>query len=339
MTRIILALTAALALLSCAPSAKAGQGATKPLTIAVFVPGVIQGSPVYEMLDAGVRRAAQAKQVAVKTIEGGTNQAQWAEQLSTLASSGEYALIVTSNPAMPELASKVTQAFPQQKFLILEAWSSGNPSIASIYYNHRELGYLHGALAGLLAAEKKAKPQLGLIVGQEYPEMNNAIKPGIEEGLKSVLPAGKVEFRVVGNWYDASKGEQLAQSLFSAGTEVVLTIAGGANQGVVTAAKAAQKKVLWYDTNAYDQEKGVIVGCGQIRQDKAAEEKVSAFLNGTLEFGKPQVVGVKEGYIDYLNQDPLFVAAVSPQVREKFDTIFADLKAGKITLAMPLPQN
>lgn len=339
MNRLIPLAVLFIALVSCTPGSKEPA---KTQAIAVFVPGTIQGSPIYEMLDAGVRRAAQVKGVTVKTIEGGFNQAQWGEQLSALAAGGEYALIVTSNPAMPELAAQVTRAFPQQKFLILEAWSSGNPSIASLYYNHRELGYLHGALGALLAADRKGAGsptlRMGLIAGQEYPEMTNAIRPGVEEGFHSIAPQGTVDFRVVGNWFDAAKAEQLARSLFDGGAAVILSIAGGANQGILTAAKQSCKAVLWYDTGAYDLEKGVVAGCGQIRQDKAAAELTAAFLNGTLEFGKPRVVGVQEGYIDYLSDDPAFAASVGPRVASQFSRIVADLKAGKIRLPMPLPQ-
>ena len=310
-----------------------------PASVAVFVPGALQGSPTYELLDAGVRKAvAEVSGTTVKTIEGGYNQAQWGEQIAALAASGQYTYIVTSNPAMPEIAAKAAQAFPNQRFLILESWSK-NPSYATLMYNHRELAYLHGVLAGLVAADRKASPILGLIAGQEYPDMNNAILPGFLEGLKSVSPAGKVEFRVVGNWYDAAKGAELTKALISQGAEVFLPIAGGANQGVVTAAKAAGKAVLSYDIDAYAQEPGTIIGSGAILQDKAAYELTKAALAGKLTYGQPRVVGVKDGYLDYLTASDAYQKAVPAAVRKKFEAVVADFKSGKTHLDMPLPKN
>jgi simple sugar transport system substrate-binding protein len=307
--------------------------------IAVFIPGTLQGSPTYELLDSGVRKAAaEVPGTTVKTIEGGFNQAQWGEQIATLAATGQYDYIVTSNPAMPEIAAKAAKAFPKQRFLILESWSK-NPSYATLAYNHREMAYLHGVLAGLIAADRKAPPMLGLVVGQEYPDMNLAILPGFTEGLKSVSPAGKVEFRVVGNWYDAAKGGELAKSLFDQGVAVVLPIAGGANQGVITAAKTAGKSVLSYDIDGYAVEPGVVVGSGQIKQDKGAYELVKAALAGTLEYGKPRVVGVKEGYIDYVTDAAAFQKLVPATVGAKFLALLAAFKAGTKHLDMPLPQN
>ncbi len=329
-----LAATAFALLVSCAP-----QVPTGPASVAVFIPGTLQGSPTYELLDAGVRKAvAEVPGTMVKTIEGGFNQAQWGEQIATLAASGEYRYIVTSNPAMPEIAAKAAHAYPNQKFIILESWSK-NPSYATLAYDHRELAYLHGVLGGLVAAERKAPPVLGLVVGQEYPDMNNAILPGFAEGLKSVSPEGKVEFRVVGNWYDAAKGSELAKALFDQGVSVVLPIAGGANQGVITAAKAAKKFLLWYDVDGYSIEPGIVVGSGHVLQDKAAYELVKKALANTLEYGKPAVVGVKEGYVDYGVDAAAYKSLVSDAVRQKFEAVLADFRSGKTHLEMPLPKD
>ena len=334
MPRLFAALAAVALLASCAP-----QTLTGPASVAVFIPGTLQGSPTYELLDAGVRKAvAEVPGSTVKTIEGGFNQAQWGEQIATLAASGEYRYIVTSNPAMPEIAAKAAQAYPAQKFIILESWSK-NPSYATLAYNHREAAYLHGVLGGLIAADKKAPAVLGLIVGQEYPDMNNAILPGFTEGLQSVSADGKIEFRVVGNWYDAAKGAELAKALFAQGVAVVLPISGGANQGVITAAKAAGKAVFSYDIDGYAVEPGVIVGSGTIKQDKASYELVKKALAGTLEYGKPEVVGIKEGYIDYLTDADAYKKAVPEAVRTKFEAVLADFKSGKTHLEMPVPQN
>ena len=226
----------------------------------------------------------------------------------------------------------------QQKFVILESYST-NPSYATLAYDHRELAYLHGVLGGLIAADKKAPPLLGLIAGQEYPDMNDAIVPGFEEGLKSVSPDGKVEFRVIGNWYDAAKGAELAKALFDQKVAVILPIAGGANQGVITAAKAAGRAVFSYDIDAYASEPGVIFGSGAIHQDKASYELVKAALAGTLAYGKPQVVGVREGYIDYLTDSDSYRKLVPEAVRTKFEAVLADVKSGKLHLPMPLPKN
>jgi basic membrane lipoprotein Med (substrate-binding protein (PBP1-ABC) superfamily) len=51
------------------------------------------------------------------------------------------------------------------------------------------------------------------------------------------------------------------------------------------------------------------------------------------------VVGIKEGYVDYLTGADAYKKAVSESVRTKFEAVLADFKSGKIHLEMPLPQN
>ena len=319
-----LTLITSLLLAACAPTQAAG-----PVTLAVFIPGVLQGSPTYEQLDAGVRRAAaEVPGTIVKTIEGGYNQAQWGEQIATLAASGEYLYIVSSNPAMPEICAPAASAYPKQKFIILESTSTSS-SFATLSYNHHDLAYLHGVLAGLLAKANGTAPAVGLIAGQEYPDMNNGILPGLEEGFRSVIPEGKAEFLVVGNWYDAGKGAELAKTLFARNIGTVLTIAGGANQGVVTAAKQAGKSVLWYDADGYALEPGVVVGSGVIHQETKAYDLVKQALAGTLEFGKPSLVGLKEGALDYLTASPAFLAAVPASVATEFEAVVAQFRSGQ----------
>jgi len=338
MKKGLLAAVSFLILAGCAPSART-TSVSGPDSLAVFIPGTLQGSPTYELLDQGVRRAAaEVPGTTVKTIEGGFNQAQWGEQIAALAAGGQYRYIVTSNPAMPQIAARAAAAYPRQKFLILESWSK-NPSYATLAYNHRELAYLHGVLGGLLAASRHAPPLLGLIAGQDYPDMDNAIVPGFTQGLQSVSPQGKVEFRTVGNWFDAAKSAALAKDLFADGVSVVLPIAGGANQGVVSAAKTAGRSVLWYDTDAYALEPGVIVGCGLVRQDKASYELVKRALAGTLTYGNPQVVGIKEGYIGYATDSDAFRKALPADVQAAFLRVLADFQSGKLHFDMPLPNN
>ncbi|OHD11241.1 MAG: hypothetical protein A2Z96_02710 [Spirochaetes bacterium GWB1_48_6] len=318
----------------CQPDA---AKAPDQLRTAVFIPGNLAGSPIYEMMDSGVRKAAaEIPTITVKTIEGGFNQATWGEQMTALAASGEYDLIVTANPAMPEIAAQIALSFPNQKFLCLEGYIENVPQIAGVMYNHRELGFLLGAFGAKLTEIRKGSAVIGLIAGQEYPVMNNAILPGFQEGFNLLYPSGTVDFRVVGNWYDATKAIELSKAIYRSGAQVILPIAGGANQGVLTAAKEEGKSVLWYDTNGYDLEQGVVMGSGLIRQDKAAYEMVVAAAQGKLPFGISKVVGLKEGYIGFNNQDPLFLELAPMELRKFISDLQDEFIQGKRALPMIL---
>ncbi|MCK5155710.1 MAG: BMP family ABC transporter substrate-binding protein, partial [Spirochaetales bacterium] len=157
-----------------------------PFDIAVFIPGVVAGSAVYEQLVSGAERAAaEYDNAAVKVLEGGFNQGEWEEKVMSLAATGEYELIVSGNGAMPYVAMPVAEAFPDQKFLILDSIIE-HPQMHTILYNQIEQGYMIGYLAGLITKSAMTSAnsdlKIGMIAGQEYPAMNIMIQPGYEMG-------------------------------------------------------------------------------------------------------------------------------------------------------------
>jgi basic membrane lipoprotein Med (substrate-binding protein (PBP1-ABC) superfamily) len=195
------------------------------------------------------------------------------------------------------------------------------------------LGYFAGlATASTDLEGSNRELKVGLIAGQEYPEMMQKIKPGFEQGLKEAAPGGELDFRVIGNWYDAAKASDLAKSMFASGVDIILTIAGGANQGVVSAAKEEGRYVLWYDTAGYAIEPGVIIGSGIIREDRAAYEQTMAALKGELTRGSSRYAGVKEGYVDFLDNDPLYEEHVPEALRKMMAAELEKLRSGSLML-------
>jgi simple sugar transport system substrate-binding protein len=331
----VLAVCFAACLAACSRGEKAGSGQAaghSPKSIAVFIPGVMSGSAIYEMLAAGVQKAAAEQPgVEVKVIEGGFNQAEWEGKLTALAASGAYGLIVSSNPSLPALAEAVAAKFPAQRFLLLVGEISGNSQIYTMRYNQREQAYMAGHIAALVAQEAGSL-RLGLLAGQEYPAMNGVILPGYLEGAQAVDPAFTVDFRVVGNWYDAARGAELTADMVKGGAAVVLCIAGSANEGAVQAAAETGAKVVWFDTNGYAIRPGVVVGSAILRQDLAAWEQTRRYLAGSLPFGQAEVVGVREGYVGFVEDDPIYIAAVSEEIRLKQAALVSRLRSGELVL-------
>ena len=314
-------------------------------SIGVFIPGVMAGSAIYEMLAEGTEKAARdfaasGSQTApsVTVIEAGFNQAEWEGQVTTLAASGAYDLIVSSNPSLPDIVSSVSAKFPKQKFLLLDGELEGNPNVYTLRYNQREQAYMAGYIAALVSLETivsestaEAK-KIGLVAAQEYPVMNNIILPGFIEGARAVDPDFSVDFRVVGNWFDAAKATELAAAMIRGGARVLLPIAGGAGHGVIQAASEAGVKVVWFDTNGYAIRPGTVVGSAVLRQDRAAYEKITLYLEGKLPFGKAEVAGTADGFVAFVEDDPDYIATVNREIRERQAKMIARLRSGEIKL-------
>ena len=325
--------TAACILLSasCSSGSKVQQK-----SIAVFVPGIISDSPVYSMLSDGVKAAAdefnsgkaEADKVPVTVLEAGTNQAEWGAKLTALAASAKYSLIISSNPSMPEIISPISKKFPQQKFIMLDAFAEGNQNMATVRYNQREQSYLSGYISALMSKTHK----IGLIAAQQYPVMDNVILPGYKEGADAAVAGTSVDYRIVGNWYDASKGAELAKAMAGTGVDVILPICGGASQGVISAAKELGFYISWFDNNGFTKAPGCVISSTVMQQAKMAQEAVSDYLNGKTAWGTARTVGIKEGYIEFIQDDPLYISTVPQNVRSKVAAVVDSLKKGTQSL-------
>jgi riboflavin transport system substrate-binding protein len=321
-----------------------GAGETAPgdlFDVAVFVPGVVEGSPTYELLVAGVERAVEEAEggATVQIVEGGFNQSLWQEGVTSLAASRSFDLIVTSNPSMPEIAAAVAESFPEQRFLVLDGYLEGNDAIHTVLFNQREQGFLSGYFAGLVTTSdmEDANPEtrVGLLAGQEFPIMNGVILPSYELGLKAAVPEGTVDFRILGNWYDASKASDLASNMIDGGVDTILAIAGGGNQGVISSARQRGAYVLWYDTSGYEEAPGIVIGSSIVRLDRAAYEKTLQAIEGGLPYGEAVILGAREGYVTYDTEHREFERHVPEPIREELDAMLQRLQTGDLVLDMP----
>lgn len=335
---------ALLLLLAAAPlfAAGASEQAAQPkeLSVLVYITGVVAGSPPYIALAEGAEEFSEEHpNVTVKIYEAGFNQAQWEEQLTSLVATGEYDVVLGSNPSLPEICTNVGKKFPEQKFIITDAFWEGNSQIRTYLYNQYEQSLFLGYLAGLVTtsslpyANKDLK--IGFIAAQEYPLLSKHMVPAYLEGARMINPAIQLDFRVIGNWFDANKAADLAQSMRNAGVDVFAAIAGGAAQGLFKVAKEQGAYIVFHNTNEYQAAPGFVVGCGSMEQKKLAKEILSDVLAGTVEYGKASIVGVKEGYIGFFFDDPAYEANLPADIRQAFESFMEDLRMGRIDYTLP----
>lgn len=328
---IILSTTAAF-MLSFAGCSKKTE--SKAPSIGVFVPGIMADSATYAHLAQGVTEAveiynkdkADDAKAKLYIMEAGTNQAEWATKLTSLAATGEYDVIISSNPSIPELAAPLTQQFPDQKFVLLDGSLTGNEHIACLSYNQKEQTYLAGYIAGLTSSTHK----VGLISAQDYPVMNNILYPYFERGARDAVEGTTSEYRVVGNWYDASKGAEIADAMYKTGIDVILPICGGASQGVISSAKQNGINLAYIDENSFAKAPGTVICSIYTGQVNGAREATLDFLNGKTQWGTTRTVGLQEGYIVYVEDDPLYIETVPENIRKTMSDLVKGLYDGTI---------
>jgi simple sugar transport system substrate-binding protein len=297
------------------------------LSVLVFITGVIAGSPTYEMMAEGALEFEKRhSNVSVKIYEAGMNQSQWEQQLGEMISSGDYDVVIGSNPSLPEICASVAKNFPKQKFVIADAEYEGNQQIRTYNYNQREQSYFLGFLAGLVTTSDlpyaNSQKKIGFIAAQEFPLLTKQMVPGFLEGARRVDPEIELDFRVIGSWVDANKAAELASAMMESGVDVFTSIAGGAAQGLVKTAVEKNAYLVWYNTNAY-KTADIIVGCGFMEQKKLIIEILEDVLAGKMQYGISQTIGVKEGYLNFIYDDPGY-KDLPDDIRERFEKFMKD---------------
>ncbi len=313
---------AALMLSGCA---KKNSVSSSKKSIAVFVPGIIDNSPVYEMLVKGVREAVEENPAELFIMEAGPNQAEWGPKITALCAEMKYDVIISSNPSLPDLVEPILLQFPNQKFILMDATKEGNNNIHTICYNQYEQSYITGYIGGLMSKSHK----LALIAAQEYPVMNNVIFPYFVKGAQAADSSSSVEFRIVGNWYDATKGAEIADAVAKIGVDVILPICGGASQGVITSAVNNGIYITWFDDNGFAKAPGTIISSSVMEQKKMSYNVTKEYLEGKTPWGSAKMVGIKEGFVDFVQDDPNYIKTVPEDVRKKMADLLADIRAGK----------
>ena len=312
----------------------------KKLSALVFITGVTAGSPTYELMAEGALEFAQNNpDVNVKIYEAGVNQAEWEQQLAEMVSDGEYDVVLGSNPSLPEICANVAKLFPDQKFIIVDSYYEGHPQIRTYLYNQYEqslfLGYLSALVTTSTMPHANSQKKIGFIAAQEYPLLTRQMVPGFLAGARLVDPEIELDFRVVGSWVDANKAAELASAMMDAGVDVFSAIAGGAAQGLIKTASERGAYIVWYNNNVYSQASGIIVGCGTMEQKKLVMEILRNVADGDVQYGTADVLGVKEGYLNFIDGDPAYRDSLPAGIRQRFDSFMNDFRAGLINFTVP----
>jgi simple sugar transport system substrate-binding protein len=311
----------------------------KDFSALVFITGVIAGSPTYELMAEGALEFERNNQkVSVKIYEAGVNQAEWEQQLEEMVSSGDYDVVLGSNPSLPEICANIAKKFPNQKFIIADAQYEGHPQIKTYLYNQYEQSLFLGYLAGLITTSSmphaNSQKRIGFIAAQEYPLLTRQMVPGFLEGARLVDHEIELDRRIVGSWVDAAKASELTAAMIDSGVDVFTAIAGGAAQGMIRTAAERGAYIVWYNNDAYNLAPGIIAGCGIMEQKKLVMEILSGVIADEIQYGVPETLGVKEGYLAFLFDNPSYRGLPSA-IREKFETFMDDFRAGRINYTVP----
>lgn len=229
-------------MLSPAPASE-----SKPLHITMIYPSDCVGSTPYcDAFHSGVKAAEAALEITLTQVNGMDQDPVATETIFRNAAQNAD-LIITAGYQMGDTLARVAPEYPDVNFAIFDVVMDMS-NVASVNYKANEGSFLVGAIAAL----KTESGKIGYIGGADVPLLQE-FEAGYVAGIRAINPNAEVTIEYISEdatgFYQPERANELASAQYANGVDVIYAAAGGSGQGVLEAAQAAQKFIIWVDTN------------------------------------------------------------------------------------------
>ncbi len=325
------------------------DGITK---IALLINGNLGDMSFFDSAAAGMKLFQEDYPEAVVTIiEMGTDNTRW-EPTLRLTANEDYDLIIVGTNDMREPLQRLVRntRYASKRFVLFDAEieddnSAAYPTVKSILFKQNEGGYIAGAVASLVTIAS-GKTKTGFIGGMKIDIIND-FGYGFMQGVQAVNAQYATNLLAynsyIGDFFNSPKGKSLADTMYGEGNvDILFAAASQAGLGCLDSAKNNSKYIIGVDSDQYDYfstidpvKAGRIVTSVLKRVDLALYEASLAFMQGTLEFGLLEYVGLKEGKIGIV-ENANYEAIVSASDRAFVDELIEGIINGSIEIASGL---
>jgi len=269
------------------------------------------------------------------------------------ASEGDSNLIITGTWDQEENLEELASQYPDKKYILFdspvdyEKYDCKN--VYSMGYKANESGYLAGIVGAYMTTSQNEginpDKAIGFVGGMDNTPIINDFLVGYIEGAKSVEPNIKVAVSYIGSFTDSAKAKELALAQFnSRNVDIIFSVAGASGTGTIEAAGGVGKYAIGVDSDqsalyAGRKEQSVIVTSALKRVDNSILNSISKYLDGTLSFGKYEVLGINDDAIGIVKND-VFKGLVDADFILKIEKAEQQLKNGeiKVTSAFEIDQ-
>jgi basic membrane protein A len=324
---------------SASPSESASTGASsspsatakdKPLKVVLLIPGTLGDKSFFDAANRGLQLVKDQLGAETKVIEMGTDKTKWEPTYTDIASQ-DWDVVISGGSEISEVFNATAIAHPEKKFINYDTdVEQTAPNLYAMTYATNEVSFLAGAVAALTTTSglPNTNPDkvIGFLGGMDIPGIN-AFLVGYIEGAKYVVPDIKVAISYAGDFGNPAKGKELSLIQYNSGADVIFNVAGGTGLGIFDAAKEKKKFAIGVDSDQAmllkdtDSEKANLIVTSAIKKiDQAIFNSVKKIQDGTLEFGKRQMMGFNEDGVGIAEND-IYTSVLPEDVRKKIDEV------------------
>lgn len=309
----------------------AGTTTGKALKVTFIVGGNLGDKSFNDSAWAGLQKAKAELGTDIKVLELGGDPSKQEPSVQDVAEDGTDIVMVASG-GLTEAVKKFAGDYPKVKFVAFDVnptYEITTDNVYGITFKQNEADFL----AGAVGAKLSKTGVLGFVGGQENPIINDFLV-GYIDGAKQANPKVKIAVSFVGNWTDSAKGKEMSFAQALLGADVLHGVAGGAGLGVIEAAAEKKLFALGVDSDQtllFEGDKAkadVIVTSALKNVGDALYNVIKADAAGTLNWGKTEALGIKEGAVG-LARNANYKKIVPAEVQTWIDDLEAKVKSGE----------
>ncbi|SCY83179.1 BMP family lipoprotein [Desulfoluna spongiiphila] len=263
-----------------------GPVSGKPLTVGFLVGYSGIGDQSFnDMTYAGLIKAKQDLGIGVIVEDMEKSQAAAEEAMQRLLKR-QVQVIVANGFEFKELVTAYARRHPETYFIMHDVPIKGLDNVVSTVFAVEEGAFL----AGLLAASMPGARKIGYIGAVDIPVMAPFLT-GFRAGIRYASPGIPLEVAYISEapdysgFNDPAKGHAVATEMYERGATTIFSVAGLTGNGVIQAARAADRFVIGVDSDQDHLAVGHVLTSMMKRLDIATYKEVAKIAMGRFRPG------------------------------------------------------
>jgi basic membrane protein A len=303
----------------------AGTGTEKVYNFALVINGPINDGDWNENAWRGLEKvkAEYGDRVKINYSEN-VAQADYEDTFYGYAKDG-YDLVIANGFEFSNAVFRVCDEFPNTNFAIVNGLEY-RKNVCSLEFDNVEFGYIAGAAMGLLA--KQRSTNTAFICAEAIPSYKN-FYIGMQAGVQAVSPGTKTMDYYTGDWADVTKGSEMAVTAISSGYGVVIPWIGAVNHAIYT---VCQERNVPFVNTSFGIDMAAYEDLFIITLLQQNSDLIAAGCKALIEGNFPANGALTGNLANGLNEIGEFGKILNADIRAQLNTIFGDLRSGKISL-------
>lgn len=257
----------------------------------------------------------------------------YATYITQYAEDGSYDLIMLNASEAESALAELAPQYPNQKFSIIDT-AVDEENVLSLVKDFRDYTFLGGYLAGAMTQDTSIKNMnedhiVGIVIGVDSPVMQEGAM-GFEMGARLACSDADVRVGIVGAFDDPAAAKEITKSIYDAGGDIVMTLAGGSSLGTINQAKESSLYAVGCTSESpIDTAPDSVMASSLESLDTTVYAICQELIDGKLECGN-RSLGIENGYfvISYGESK----VPVPQELKDRIEELVEKLTDGKLVL-------